>query len=89
MDRWLRYHHLLWLDHLLHVSISILVPSLHTDPLPYRAKILAHIILDDPRLRSYSDIGKKAFGPRSGPWISAIFCLELFTVRQGPPYARE
>ncbi|TFY68341.1 hypothetical protein EVJ58_g1054 [Rhodofomes roseus] len=46
----------------------------------YTAKILAHIILDDPRLRSYSDIGKKAFGPRSGPWISAVFCLELFTV---------
>ncbi|KZT74700.1 hypothetical protein DAEQUDRAFT_700682 [Daedalea quercina L-15889] len=46
----------------------------------YTAKILAHIIIDDPRLRSYSDIGKKAFGPRSGPWISAVFCLELFTV---------
>jgi len=46
----------------------------------YTAKILAHIILDDPKLRSYSDIGKKAFGPRSGPWISAVFCLELFTV---------
>lgn len=46
-----------------------------------RAKILAHIILDDPKMRSYSDIGKKAFGPRTGPWISALFCLELFTVR--------
>ncbi|KZT06885.1 uncharacterized protein LAESUDRAFT_743205 [Laetiporus sulphureus 93-53] len=46
----------------------------------YTGKILAHLILDDPRLKSYSDIGKKAFGPRSGPWISALFCLELFTV---------
>ncbi|PCH33490.1 hypothetical protein WOLCODRAFT_63107 [Wolfiporia cocos MD-104 SS10] len=46
----------------------------------YTAKILAHIILDDPRLKSYSDIGRKAFGPRSGPWINALFCLELFTV---------
>lgn len=45
------------------------------------AKILARIILSDPRLKSYSDIGRKAFGPQSGPWISAIFCLELFTVR--------
>ncbi|KAF9821952.1 hypothetical protein IEO21_00382 [Rhodonia placenta] len=47
----------------------------------YTAKILARIILSDPRLKSYSDIGRKAFGPQSGPWISAIFCLELFTVR--------
>lgn len=44
-------------------------------------KVLAHIIIDDPKLRSYSEIGRKAFGPSSGPWISAIFCLELFTVR--------
>lgn len=46
----------------------------------YTAKILAHIILDDVKLRSYSDIGRKAFGPRSAPLISALFCLELFTV---------
>lgn len=46
----------------------------------YTAKILARIILSDPRLKSYSDIGRKAFGPQSGPWISAVFCLELFTV---------
>lgn len=46
-----------------------------------RAKILAHIILDDPKLRSYSDIGRKAFGARSSGIISALFCLELFTVR--------
>ncbi|KAH8100648.1 transmembrane amino acid transporter protein-domain-containing protein [Cristinia sonorae] len=46
----------------------------------YTAKILAHIILADPRLRSYSDIGRKAFGRGCVPWINALFCLELFTV---------
>ncbi|KAI0662739.1 transmembrane amino acid transporter protein-domain-containing protein [Cubamyces menziesii] len=46
----------------------------------YTAKILAHIVLADPRIRSYADIGRKAFGPRSSPLISAIFGLELFTV---------
>ncbi|KAK7694562.1 hypothetical protein QCA50_001748 [Cerrena zonata] len=46
----------------------------------YTGKILAHIIIDDPKLRSYSDIGRKAFGPGSGPWISTLFCMELFTV---------
>ncbi|TCD64000.1 hypothetical protein EIP91_004702 [Steccherinum ochraceum] len=46
----------------------------------YTAKILAHIIVDDPKLRSYSDIGRKAFGRGSVPWINALFCLELFTV---------
>ncbi|CAL1696011.1 unnamed protein product [Somion occarium] len=46
----------------------------------YTGKILARIILSDPKLRSYSDIGRKAFGPRSAPWISAVFCLELFTI---------
>ena len=39
------------------------------------------MILDDPKLRSYSDIGRKAFGTRVSPIISALFCLELFTVR--------
>ncbi|PPQ89588.1 hypothetical protein CVT25_012333 [Psilocybe cyanescens] len=46
----------------------------------YTAKILARIILSDPRIRSYSDIGRKAFGPRVTPFISAMFCLELFAV---------
>ncbi|KAI0374250.1 hypothetical protein BV20DRAFT_1110835 [Pilatotrama ljubarskyi] len=46
----------------------------------YTAKILAHIVLSDPRIRSYADIGRKAFGPRSSPVISLIFGLELFTV---------
>ncbi|KAJ7157928.1 transmembrane amino acid transporter protein-domain-containing protein [Mycena crocata] len=46
----------------------------------YTAKILAGIILSDPRLRSYADIGRKAFGPRSTLVISMLFCLELFAV---------
>ncbi|KAJ7293285.1 transmembrane amino acid transporter protein-domain-containing protein [Mycena rebaudengoi] len=46
----------------------------------YTAKILARIVLSDSSLRCYSDIGRKAFGPWSTPVISAIFCLELFTV---------
>ncbi|KAF7345032.1 Aa-trans domain-containing protein [Mycena venus] len=46
----------------------------------YTAKILAGIILSDPRLRSYADIGRKAFGPRSTFVISILFCLELFAV---------
>lgn len=45
------------------------------------AKILARIILSDPRIRSYSDIGRKAFGPVATPIISFMFCLELFAVR--------
>ncbi|OBZ79209.1 Vacuolar amino acid transporter 1 [Grifola frondosa] len=46
----------------------------------HTAKILAHIVLEDPDIRSYSDIGRKVFGPRSTVLISTIFCLELFTV---------
>ncbi|KAH9944456.1 transmembrane amino acid transporter protein-domain-containing protein [Epithele typhae] len=46
----------------------------------YTAKILARIVLGDNTIRSYADIGRKAFGPRSMPLISAIFGLELFTV---------
>ncbi|KAK6977041.1 aa-trans domain-containing protein [Favolaschia claudopus] len=46
----------------------------------YTAKILAGIILSDVRLRSYADIGRKAFGPRSTLVISILFCLELFAV---------
>ncbi|KAF9270392.1 hypothetical protein L218DRAFT_31509 [Marasmius fiardii PR-910] len=46
----------------------------------YTAKILARIIKSDPRLRSYTDIGRKAFGPRSTIIISIMFCLELFAV---------
>ena len=69
---------------MLYVSFSRCVYDTNTYNLPRSAKILAHIILDDSRLRSYSDIGRKAFGPRSSPFISALFCLELFTVRYVP-----
>ncbi|KAG1867878.1 transmembrane amino acid transporter protein-domain-containing protein [Suillus subalutaceus] len=44
----------------------------------YTAKILAGIILEDPRLRSYADIGRKAFGPKSTALTTIMFCLELF-----------
>ncbi|KIY72765.1 hypothetical protein CYLTODRAFT_343436 [Cylindrobasidium torrendii FP15055 ss-10] len=46
----------------------------------HTAKLLARIIADDPRLRTYTDIGRKAFGPRATFPISLIFCLELFSV---------
>ncbi|KAG1757395.1 transmembrane amino acid transporter protein-domain-containing protein [Suillus lakei] len=46
----------------------------------YTAKILARIILEDPRLRSYADIGRKAFGPKSTVLTTMMFCLELFAV---------
>ncbi|KAF8078445.1 transmembrane amino acid transporter protein-domain-containing protein [Lyophyllum atratum] len=46
----------------------------------YTAKILAGVILSDPRLRSYADIGRKAFGQSSMLFISMMFCLELFAV---------
>ncbi|KAH0590527.1 hypothetical protein H2248_000673 [Termitomyces sp. 'cryptogamus'] len=46
----------------------------------YTAKILAHIILADPCMRSYADIGRKAFGQSFMPLISMLFCLELFSV---------
>ncbi|KAG2368254.1 transmembrane amino acid transporter protein-domain-containing protein [Suillus spraguei] len=44
----------------------------------YTAKILAGIISVDPRLRSYADIGRKAFGPKSTALTTIMFCLELF-----------
>ncbi|KAJ8084203.1 hypothetical protein PM082_002970 [Marasmius tenuissimus] len=46
----------------------------------YTAKILARMIREDSRLRSYADIGRKAFGQRSTVFISIMFCLELFAV---------
>jgi solute carrier family 32 (vesicular inhibitory amino acid transporter) len=44
------------------------------------AKILARFIIADPAVRTYADIGRKAFGKRSTNFISILFCLELFTV---------
>ncbi|KAL5534419.1 hypothetical protein ACEPAG_881 [Sanghuangporus baumii] len=46
----------------------------------HTAKILARIMADDPQIRTYADIGNKAFGPRSRFLVSTLFCLELFTV---------
>ena len=47
----------------------------------YTAKFLGKIVISDSRIRSYADIGLKAFGPKSATIISVIFCLEVFTVR--------
>lgn len=44
------------------------------------AKILARFIIADPTVRTYADIGRKAFGKRSTHFVSLLFCLELFTV---------
>lgn len=44
------------------------------------AKILAHFLSSDPRLRSYADIGRKAFGARATPFVTFFFCSELFIV---------
>ncbi|KAF8559229.1 hypothetical protein OG21DRAFT_1403136 [Imleria badia] len=46
----------------------------------YTAKLLAHEILGDPNLRSYADIGRKAFGPKSSLLTNFLFCLELFSL---------
>ncbi|KAH0838448.1 transmembrane amino acid transporter protein-domain-containing protein [Lanmaoa asiatica] len=46
----------------------------------YTAKLLAHEILGDPRLRSYADVGRKAFGPKSSLLTNTLFCLELFSL---------
>lgn len=48
--------------------------------IPNSAKILAHLMIDDPQLRTYADIGNKAFGQRSRFFVSSLFCLELFAV---------
>lgn len=46
----------------------------------YTAKILAQFIREDPSLRTYADIGLKAFGKKSTVLTGALFCLELFSV---------
>jgi hypothetical protein len=46
----------------------------------YRSKILARFITADPTVRTYADIGRKAFGSKSTHLVSLVFCLELFTV---------
>ena len=79
-------HHWLWPHFVLHVrtqahsAVSSFSTLTSNSRRHGRAKILARIVLEDPHIRSYADIGRKAFGPRSMPVISAIFGLELFTV---------
>jgi len=46
----------------------------------YTAILLANIMFTDPRIRTYADIGRKAFGKASVPLISFLFCLELFSL---------
>lgn len=50
------------------------------DRVRYSSKILARFIIADPAVRTYADIGRKAFGSKSTSLVSLIFCLELFTV---------
>lgn len=46
----------------------------------HSAKILASFIAADPSLRTYADIGRKAFGTKSITIVNFFFCMELFTV---------
>lgn len=46
----------------------------------YTAKFLAGIVISDPRVRTYADIGKKAFGVHSMPLVNFMFCFETFSV---------
>lgn len=53
------------------------LPSFNSD---CRAKFLAHEMSEDPRLRSYADIARKAFGPRSSVLTNTLFLLEMFSL---------
>lgn len=46
----------------------------------YTAKFLASIVVSDPCVRSYADIGQRAFGARSMPFVNFLFCFETFSV---------
>ncbi|KAF8507056.1 amino acid transporter [Russula emetica] len=46
----------------------------------YTAKFLAGVVISDSRVRTYADIGKKAFGVRSMPLVNFMFCFETFSV---------
>ncbi|KAH9082029.1 transmembrane amino acid transporter protein-domain-containing protein [Lactarius deliciosus] len=46
----------------------------------YTAKFLASIVVSDPCVRSYADIGQRAFGARSVPFVNFLFCFETFSV---------
>src|ERR1700748_382006 len=58
--------------------LIMMVPSL-TDS-DKRAKYLASIVISDSRVNTYADIGKKAFGVRSMPFVNFMFCFETFSV---------
>ena len=82
MDWWNCSYHLLWISYLLHVSNKRASRfGSHVEQSHISAKILGGVILSDPRLRTYADIGQAAFGPRSNLFTSTLFCLELFAVR--------
>ena len=83
VDRGHNSYNCIWASHLLHVSvhdISRLRMSISLS-YTYSAKILAHIMIQDPQIRTYADIGNKAFGQSSQLLTSMLFCLELFAVR--------
>lgn len=46
----------------------------------YTGKVLAHIMAAEPSLRTYADIGNRAFGPKARLLVSFFFCLELWAV---------
>lgn len=46
----------------------------------YTAKFLAHEMSEDLRLRSYADISRKAFGPKSSVLTNTLFLLEVFSL---------
>lgn len=78
----LRYldHRLLWLRHLLYVCYMINhLRFLVSNRLP-RAKFLATVVVSEPSVRSYVDIGQHAFGTRSMPFVNFLFCFETFSV---------
>jgi len=37
-------------------------------------------VISDSRVSTYADIGKKAFGARSMPFVNFMFCFEIFSV---------
>ena len=78
-----RVAHLLRVANLSHVGVLPEVESFLTDRVWTSAKILARFIISDPSIRTYADIGRKAFGNKCTPFISLLFCLELFTVCVG------
>ena len=45
-----------------------------------RAKFLATVVVSEPSIRSYADIGRHAFGARSMPFVNFLFCFETFSV---------